>query len=43
MAAHRETYKEAANSGMEALESLVSAYEAAGDRLQESTTIANAV
>jgi len=36
---HGETYEEAVNHGIEALESLVMAYEAAGDPLPETSTV----
>ncbi|PSB00475.1 type II toxin-antitoxin system HicB family antitoxin [Merismopedia glauca] len=36
---HGETYEEAVNQGIEALESLVMAYEASGERLPEPSQI----
>lgn len=36
---HGETYEEAVNQGMEALESLVMAYEASGEPLPEPSTV----
>ena len=39
---HGETYEAAASNGMEALESLVIAHEAAGETLPEPTTIVTA-
>ncbi|MGD1929973.1 MAG: type II toxin-antitoxin system HicB family antitoxin [Leptolyngbyaceae cyanobacterium] len=39
---HGETYEQAVSNGTEALESLVIAYEAAGDRLPQPTTVCTA-
>ena len=39
---HGETYEEAVSNGTEALESLVIAYEATGDRLPQPTTVCTA-